>query len=886
MARRWPFVGRAEELARIDSLIMSGVGALILGEPGIGKTALARRAEERAGRSMPVGRVIGHAVSNGAPYEAFAGVLTTAGNSVLHPVEVARRVAEAFVRPVGSKVLFVVDDVHLLDPRSAQVLLQLAADGSATVLATARDLTLPAGIDRLWCDGWCERIELGALTDQEVAELIETVLDAPVDPAAARTFAGRAEGNPLLLRELISAALEASTLVWRGTAWTLAGEPPISSGVHELIRSRLAALPDAQRSALETVAVGEPLAVAVVTELVGEPLLDELDANRLISVRTGLAGPEVSSAHPLQGEVLRADIPPLRRSRLRLAVASKLEALAHPSPHDLVRAALWRLENGPPEDGWSGDSERLLAAARAARGLSLATAERLARHAHQATGSLPATLLLAEILTHAGRIAEAAELTKGLPPDSLTSADREALVYCAAVGQGLMTGDAAGGADLVAGVLAGEPAASDQLRGLYASLLAFDGRLAEAIDAAGVLLDDPDVHPVARTSAAIGAVGAEYWLGHTRRAVALADAVGPVAAQVRDALPFGAASIELIAICALIEEGELDRAEQRAHRMRAQAAADEDPFTGPRGEYCLARVELMRGRPATALRGFRRTLGSLTAFDQSFVRHISSMLARAAAAVGDPATAHRSLDACADAPRMKTYEPEFELAVAAVQAAELRMTEAAEHAAWAAGLAADRQQWNVALAGYSDAARYGAARAILVPLRAAATHVDGTFAWCRIDHAAALAARDPVALDEVARRFETHCAMLLAAEAAAEAALAHTAAGHPRPARASAARATELWAQCEGAMSPWLAGAALPVAMTARERQIAALAAGGDSDAAIADRLGISARTVQTHLARVYVKLGINRRAEIGRHLNGGSGMRNGADRGEWPGDQ
>ena len=73
-------------------------------------------------------------------------------------------------------------------------------------------------------------------------------------------------------------------------------------------------------------------------------------------------------------------------------------------------------------------------------------------------------------------------------------------------------------------------------------------------------------------------------------------------------------------------------------------------------------------------------------------------------------------------------------------------------------------QWNVALAGYHDAARYGAARAILIPLRDAATHVDGTFAWCLIDHASALAARDAIALDEVARRFEAHGAILLAAE--------------------------------------------------------------------------------------------------------------------------
>ncbi len=150
--------------------------------------------------------------------------------------------------------------------------------------------------------------------------------------------------------------------------------------------------------------------------------------------------------------------------------------------------------------------------------------------------------------------------------------------------------------------------------------------------------------------------------------------------------------------------------------MRARAAADGDPFSGPRGEYCRARVQLVRGRPATALRGFRRCLAALTPFDRSFVRHISSMLARAAATVEDLSTAHQTLAACADAPRMKIYEPEFELAVAAVQAAELRMGEAADHAAWAAGVAADRVQWNIALAGYHDAARYGAARAILIPL--------------------------------------------------------------------------------------------------------------------------------------------------------------------------
>jgi DNA-binding CsgD family transcriptional regulator len=868
MADRWPFVGRVREAARIDSLVASGVGALVLGEPGIGKSALVRHVCERTGTSARAERVFGHAASSGTPYEAFAAVITSADGAVVSPAEVARRVDDACARPAGTAVLFVVEDAHLLDERSAQVLLQLAADGTATVLATALDTDLPTGVARLWRDGWCERIELGAMSDPDVADLIETVLDAPVDAVTAHAFAARAEGNPLLLRELLSAALDAATLVWRGTAWTLAGEPPVSTGIRELVRTRLRALPEQHRSALETVAAGEPLALGIAVELLGEAMVDELDAQRLITVRAGLAGPQLSSAHPLHGEVLRADTPPLRLRRIRLSLASRLEAAASPSPHDLVRAALWRLDSGQADD-----PARLLAAARAARSVRLDTAERLARRAHEVSGSLQATLLLAEILTHTGRTAEAKALTAALPPDSLTQADREALVYCAAMGQGLMTGDTAAGAELVAGVLSGVPAASNRLRGLYAALLAFDARSAQALDVAGPLLEHPAeyraVDPVARTFAAIGGVGAQYWLGHTRRALELADAVLADAAAVREAVPFGAAGIELIACCALLDEGEFDRAEARALRLQARAAADNDPFAGPRAEYCLARVDLARGRPGTALRRLRRCLVALTPFDQSFVRHISSMLARAAVGVGELSGAAEALDACADAPRMKTYEPEFELAVAALHAAELRLPEAVDRAAWAAGVAADREQWNVAVAGYHDAARYGGARAVLLPLRAAATHVDGTFARCLVDHAAALAARDPAALDELARRFDAGGVLALAAEVAAEAAVAHAAAGQFRAARASAARSRILRARCEGVPAPWLAGAELAVPLTPRERQIAALAGRGDSDAAIAGGLGISTRTVQTHLARVYSKLGISGRHQLAARLAG-----------------
>jgi len=870
VASRWPFVGRAGVLARAEAIFASHAGVLLLGEAGIGKTALARRLAERAAREgMAVIQVVGRAVSSGAPFEAFAGVLTSEGSPGPAPggsgqvtaADVAARVAAA---ADGARLLVVVDDVDLLDDGSARVLLHLASAG-ALVVATARSAPLPGLVEALWRDGHCERIELAGLTDDEAGELLETVLGAPADLAATAAFVRRAQGNPLLLRELVQTALQRSVLVRRGPAWVLAGEPPLSGGVRDLVAARLAGTGDAERAALETVAAGEPLPAEVALAVVGESVLIALEEARLITVRPGLAGAEVAAAHPLYGEVLRADLPVLRLRRLRLALAGALETAGQPGPHDLVRAASWRLDSGQGDD-----PQRLLAAARAARAISLETAERLARHAHESHRSLPATLLLAEILTHTGRGGDAATVLAGLPPDSLTPADREALTYCAAVGQGLQSGDTSGGAELVAALATGDPAASRYLQALHASMLTFDARLNDGLVIGLPIMIDRQLPPETRAIAALAAVGAEYWLGHTLDAVAHADQLAAVTTTpaARQAVPYAAGSIELVAICALLEQGNLGQAEQRGDRMRRDAAATHDPFAGPRAEYCLGRVALARGKAGTAVRRLQRCLAAVSPFDQFIIRHLNSVLARAAATTGDLGTARAALEAGAEQPRMKPYEPEWELAEAAVLAAELRMDEAADRAAWAAGVAADLQEWNVVLAGYHDAARYGAAAHVLVPMREAAARVDGALAGLLVGHAAALAGKDPAALDAAARRFQGIGTMLFAAEAAAEAALGHAAGGDRRAARASGQRSAEHRATCEGAISPWLAGALSAIPLTPRERQIAALAAGGHTDLAIAARLHISTRTVQTHLAHVYAKLGINRRADLASRLS------------------
>ena len=51
--------------------------------------------------------------------------------------------------------------------------------------------------------------------------------------------------------------------------------------------------------------------------------------------------------------------------------------------------------------------------------------------------------------------------------------------------------------------------------------------------------------------------------------------------------------------------------------------------------------------------------------------------------------------------------------------------------------------------------------------------------------------------------------------------------------------------------------------LTAREREVAKLAAEGLSNREIAQRLGTSVRTVESHLAHVYSKLGVTRRENL-----------------------
>jgi ATP/maltotriose-dependent transcriptional regulator MalT len=868
-------VGRDDELRLFSDLVQAGDrrGVVLAGPAGVGKTRLAGECLAGAERSgFATARAAATRCAAALPFGAFAALLPATGDHAglaRDQPEFLRRCCETLTeRAEGRRLVLFVDDAHLLDEASAALLHQVAQVGTAFVIVTLRTgEPAPDAVAALWKDGLTERIDIGPLPVSAVSAVLVAALGGPVERATVARLAARSEGNALFLRELIMGARQAGALREQDGRWRLVGSPPPSDRLVELIEVRLANLADPERAFLELVALGEPLGTADV-EALGDPALaDSLERQGLLTSRSDGQRLAIRLAHPLYGEVLQARLPAVRGRMVLRSLADALEATGLRRREDSLRFARWRLDAG-------GDvhPDLMAAAAKQARRLfDFEMADRLIRRAVEAGAGFDAELFLAELLFVQGHYEDAEEHLVGLLPDAREEEHRARIALLR-----IDTLELAGRGHEALAVIADaesairDPAWRDQLTSKRALIALMAGSTAEATNLVEPLLER--LRGEALIEACFTATFAFGLSGRTDEAVEAAE-LG-LAAHRNLAVPakvWYPAVHPLTQVRVLHWAGRLAEAQALAARCYEEAlsaAADE-----PRSWFAVTLGECYReqGRGETATRWVREAIDLARPLGRTmYFRNYLIILAQTLTLAGRATEAENvvaEIDAMG-APSIRWEEAQLGRARAWIavakgerRAADGLLVEAVETAARGGELVLES-------AALHDRARLGHAREVASRLRELAGIVEGPLAPARAAHGTALAAADAPGLEAASRAFEELGALLLAAEAAADAAAVLRKMGDLRKAAAAERRAGTLAAHCEGAVTPALAWLSAQPGLTPAERDVAVLAAAGRSNPEIAGALFLSRKTVENYLSHVYQKLGISSRAELAGALD------------------
>ncbi len=132
-----------------------------------------------------------------------------------------------------------------------------------------------------------------------------------------------------------------------------------------------------------------------------------------------------------------------------------------------------------------------------------------------------------------------------------------------------------------------------------------------------------------------------------------------------------------------------------------------------------------------------------------------------------------------------------------------------------------------------------------------------------VANARALADEDLDALVAAAEGFASIGSELHAAEAETQAARWAKRRGRTRDAERLGALASARLASLGDVRTPLLEGSRRAGPLSRREEEVARLAASGRSNREVAEALVISERTVENHLYRVFIKLGVSSREEL-----------------------
>lgn len=828
--------------AILRSLLAEGTdGVLLAGDTGVGKSRVVEAVLDRcAVSSCHTARIVCTPADRDLPLGAVRQLAPEPGDPA-DPAEALLKAAR------GRTVVIAVDDASWLDEASAAVIQRLVVHAGARVLmATA---TAPAEGLRRW--GRWSRTDLAPLGRTRTKDLVEAVLEAPVDGLTLDRLWRVTGGNPLFLREVLCGAVDEDALVPREGVVTWRDGVTGDAYSSHTAAAALDALSAEELDALRYLAVAHSAPLEVMERLVAMPVLERLEEHRLIQFDQSGRVPLLRVAHPLHAHTVVARTGALRIHRIRNDLATAMMACR---PDDRVRTVQWRLaaQLDVPDD------EVLAAADEALRDRDVAVAEQLSRQVAAPAGAWR----LGRALVARGEYAEAEKWLAEAARELTDPAARANVAALRAVNLFWGFHEPRRALEVVAEAKAAIPADdAGDLLAAEALVLVFDGRPEAAHEMVARLPDRPPDDPV--LAGAMAPLRPQLLLFTGRPAQAIAE-LSAARGGVAGAWPMMRAMTQVCHVHALVMAGEVARAAETVRRYYQDAVEQGSPagvgLVALAGGICA----YYQGQPeqaATWLREARALTDSQPRF--RFRESVLAISAGVAAELGDVDEARELLDRLGEA--------------GAVQSV-------ADYGAfgevWALVIAGDREGAGVVLRRRAAEAlaagnvlmateflhvdiRLNPSAATAARLREIAENADGELYGLLADHAAALAGRDLRGMNRVSAAFEQRGYLGFALEAAAAGAMFRGG----REVNALARRTQRLLGEHRGVWPEWLPPPKSAPVLTRRELQICELAARGMENTAIARTLSVSPRTVENHLQRAYGKLGIHRRTELAAAL-------------------
>ena len=842
----WPRAIRAEQLAELAAAVVSlPIRTQILtGVAGVGKSVLAAAVAERL-RERTLLEVFGFGELSNVPLGAFAPTLVKLGIDAESETAV-----QSLLRIVGAdaeRYLLLVDDAPRLDEVSAAVVYQLVRGFGVAVIATARvGETLPPALQRLSNEGLSDTVQLDGLDAEQVYRLLHERFGAPVRHEDVARLHARTEGNPLYLRVLVE------TAVREGAVHADGGYVQINDGGTPLslvasIAEILSGLPEAERRQLRLMALLQPADPAQFgffgTELAG---IEALQQRGLLVSEAGSR--RLRLAHPLISEALQKDtVAPglLADAVTRLsgtgASAHRYAAVGLQAQHDMLPDAtelLWAAEYAQAQ----GD----LASALRLAALALEHDEdhRVQSRAH---------LVLAVARSTTGDLDEA-EIAFSAAEQAIASAEDRAM-HAARFGEHLAfrrfdADSAVAVVEHAQAKLPGTIAAA-----LDSELKLWRGLLGQVHERSADLSVAIERHPEVAVRSAMAQIMTESMSGQTEGAAKAAAALIQVQERLGVLDPAAAALIGFESYFDLLSRGEHEQALELAQARRASGGDGVGIWTSTVAEHLS-----YNGRLADACR-----VSSL-AVDQCRWRDVVGVLALALAVqadttakAGDHEEARRLLAAMDPAQR---NEPKAVMMIAECEAWLAQANGDREGAAAiilnAAESAADIGFRLVASISLGLCIRLGVFDEAASQLEKICREVPPTFGLY-------------TALRDLATSLRDHRPELVADAAlcVSRAGMAPTAidgitlALRMRPS-AEVRRKLELVSNLisVGVDAPLLQTREMQL-LSAREHEVALAAAKRERSREIANRLGISTRTVDNQLQAAYRKLGVASRDDL-----------------------